>query len=42
MNFDLFMNSLPYLAKGMLGIFVVIGFMILTIVVLNKLTAGKK
>ena len=42
MNFDLFMNSLPYLAKGMLGIFVVIGIMILTIVVLNKLTTGKK
>lgn len=30
--------TLPILAKGMLGIFAVIGVLVLTIVVLNKLT----
>lgn len=30
--------TLPILVKGMLGIFAVIGVLVLTIVVLNKLT----
>ena len=41
-NVDMFMNSLPYMGKGLLGIFVVIGIMILTIVMLNKVTSDKK
>ena len=43
-NFDAsqFVKNLPAMAGGMVGIFLVIGVIILTIVVLSKLTAPKK
>ena len=37
-----FFEALPYMGKGMLGIFVVIGVIIGMIVVLNKITTKKK
>ncbi len=37
-----FINNLRYMGAGMLGIFVVIGLIIVTTVVLNRSTAGKK
>ena len=37
-----FVDSLPYMGVGMLGIFIVIGVIILSVVVLNKLLAPKK
>ena len=37
-----FFDALPYMGKGMLGIFVVIGVIIGMIVVLNKITTKKK
>ena len=37
-----FVSSLKYMAAGMAGIFLVIGTIILTIVILSKLTASKK
>ena len=42
LNFDAFLNSLPMMGKGMLGIFVVTLVIILMISLLNKLTAEKK
>lgn len=36
-----FVNNLPYMAKGMIGVFAVIGIIILVTVILNKVT-GKK
>ena len=44
MNFNpqAFVDNLPYLLKGMLGIFVVIGIIILTTVLLNSLTTKKR
>ena len=45
-NFDFnparFFEALPYMGLGMFGIFVVIGLIICVIVLLNKITAGKK
>ena len=46
MNFEFnpmnFVTSLEYLAKGMLGIMVVMGVIILTTVLLNKISTKKK
>lgn len=41
MNIDLFLSTLPYMLKGMLGIFSITLIMILSIVVLNKVSAPK-
>ncbi len=37
-----FVENLSYLVKGMVGIFVVIGLIIIVTVILNKLTTPKK
>ena len=37
-----FVTNLTYLAKGMIGILVVMGIIILTTMLLNKLSAKKK
>ena len=44
MNFNpmAFVENLKYMGVGMLGIFIVIGVIILAVVVLNKLLAPKK
>lgn len=42
MDVQAFLDTLPYMAKGMLGIFVVIGLLMLVTVLLNKLTAQEK
>lgn len=44
MNFNpmAFVENLKYMGVGMLGIFIVIGIIILSVVALNKLTAPKK
>lgn len=47
MNLEMFLYTLPFMLKGMLGIFAVTIVIILTIVILNKVTAkfdksGKK
>ena len=44
MNFNpaAFVENLKYMGVGMLGIFIVIGVIILSVVVLNKLTSPKK
>ncbi|MBR6681148.1 MAG: hypothetical protein IKL59_07810 [Clostridia bacterium] len=39
---DRFFEALPYMGKGMLGIFIVIGVIIGVILLLNKLTTRKK
>ncbi len=39
---EAFVGNLKYMAAGMVGIFLVIGAIILTIVVLGKLTSRKK
>lgn len=41
-DFEQFLQTLPIMAKGMLGIFIVTGVIILTIYLLNKFTAKKK
>ena len=35
------LNTLPLMAKGMLGIFIVTGVMILSMILLNKFTSKK-
>ena len=42
MNVHAFLQTLPYMGMGMLGIFIVTGLMILSIAVLNKATAPRK
>ena len=42
LNIDAFLNSLPMMGKGMLGIFVVTIVIILMIALLNKVTAAKQ
>ena len=42
LNIDAFLNSLPMMGKGMLGIFVVTLVIILMISLLNKLTTRKQ
>ena len=37
-----FVDSLSYLAKGMVGILIVMGLIIVTTVVLNKVSSRKK
>ncbi len=39
---DAFLNSLPYMGKGMFGIFLVTALIISTVVVLNNITLPKK
>lgn len=39
---DKFMSALPIMGKGMLGIFIVTGIIILTVAILNRATAKKK
>lgn len=41
-NWDLFLQTLPIMAKGLVGIFAVTAVIILGIVLLNLLTAPKK
>jgi len=41
MNVQLFLYTLPYMAKGMLGIFAVTLILVLCIVLLNKLSSRK-
>ncbi len=41
-NVQLFLETLPIMAKGLVGIFVVTGVIILSIYLLNKLTAPRK
>lgn len=41
-NFELFMENLPYMGKGMLGVLIVMGAIILVTVVLNKIFPGKQ
>jgi Na+-transporting methylmalonyl-CoA/oxaloacetate decarboxylase gamma subunit len=38
MNVDLFLSTLPMMAKGMAGIFIVTAVIILTMYILNALT----
>ena len=42
MNVDLFLQTLPIMGKGLFGIFVVTGVIVLCINGLNKVTAPKK
>ena len=37
-----FIETLPYMGKGMLGIFIVIGIIIICATILNKLTGKNK
>ncbi len=39
---DKFMGALPIMGKGMIGIFIVTGIIILTVAILNRATAPKK
>ena len=41
-DFNAMLDTLPIMGMGMLGIFLVTGVMILTIVLLNRLTAPRK
>lgn len=41
-NVQLFLETLPIMAKGLIGIFAVTGVIILSIFLLNKLTAPRK
>ena len=38
MNYEQFLNSIPYMLKGMLGIFVVTAVIILAVVILNTVS----
>ncbi len=37
-----FIETLPYMGKGMLGIFIVIGLIIISATILNKATGKRK
>ena len=41
-NVQALLESLPYMGKGMLGIFIVTALIILTVTVLNSVTNKKK
>lgn len=41
-NFSNFVKNLPYMGKGMLGILIVMGLIIITTVVLNKVFKSEK
>ncbi|MBR6558217.1 MAG: hypothetical protein IKT70_04310 [Clostridia bacterium] len=36
---NVLLSTLPYMAKGMVGIFVVTGIIVLSVVILNKVTS---
>ena len=40
-NFANFIKNLPYMGKGMLGILIVMGLIILVTLILNKVFSGK-
>lgn len=40
-NFMNFVDNIPYMLKGMLGLFVALGVIALSIIVLNKLSDKK-
>ena len=40
-NFEGFLDTLPIMAKGMAGIFIVTAVIVLTILILNKITSKK-
>ena len=42
MNFNNFIENLPYMGKGMLGILIVMGAIILVTILLNKISVEKK
>ncbi len=42
MELSNFVENLPYMGKGMLGILIVMGAIILVTVLLNKIFSGKK
>jgi len=42
MNMELFLYTLPFALKGWLGVFIVTAAVMLCIILLNKLTGGKK
>ncbi len=42
MRVDLFLDALPVMGYGYLGIFIVTGVIIAVVSLLNKLTSGKK
>ncbi len=42
MDYTKFVENLPYMGKGMLGILIVMGVIILVTVLLNKLFKGGK
>lgn len=42
MNFENFIANLPYMGKGMLGILIVMGVIILITILLNKIFKGEK
>ncbi len=42
MNFNNFVDNLPYMGKGMVGILIVMGVIILVTMLLNKIFSGKK
>ena len=42
MNFNNFIENLPYMGKGMLGILIVMGVIILTTILLNKVFKSDK
>lgn len=41
MDFSKFIENLPYMGKGMLGILIVMGIIILVTVLLNKIKTDK-
>ena len=41
-NLQNFVSSLGYMGTGMLGIFIVIGIVVVATILLNKITADKK
>lgn len=41
MNFENFLTNLPYMGKGMIGILIVMGAIILVTVLLNKIFSAK-
>lgn len=42
MDYSQFVKNLPYMGKGMLGILIVMGIIILITVLLNKIFKGDK
>ncbi|MHB1150794.1 MAG: hypothetical protein ACYCWE_10920 [Eubacteriales bacterium] len=42
MNVELFLDTLPIMAKGMLFIFIVTAVIIFSIILLNKITGAKQ